>query len=260
MWNASTGSAKSGSASSTYAPSPASRSTAARTAAATSGRTATCPPKDAEYATRRPFTPPSRAAVMLPPGASWDQSRQSGPLMTSISSAASAASRVIGPTWASVPKGLEGYSGTRPYVGFSPKIPQNDAGMRTEPPPSVPSDSGPAPYATAAALPPLEPPAVRAGSYGLPVAPDSGESVTPFQPNSGVVVLPRNTAPCSRSRATEGASSSHRAAGRTVLEPRSVGPPRISSRSFTDTGTPSTSPCGSFSRHRSADASACARA
>ena len=32
-------------------------------------------------------------------------------------------------------------------------------------------DSGPAPSATAAALPPLEPPAVREGSYGLPVTP-----------------------------------------------------------------------------------------
>ena len=106
----------------------------------------------------------------------------------------------------------------------------------------MPRDSGPAPSATAAALPPLEPPAVRERSYGLRVTPDSGESVTPFQPNSGVVVLPTNTAPCSRSRATDGASSSHGPSARTVREPRSVGPPRISRMSFTDTGTPSTSP------------------
>ncbi len=95
--------------------------------------------------------------------------------------------------------------------------------MRTLPPPSVPSASGPAPRATAAPAPPLEPPAVRLGSCGLRVTPDSGESVTPFQPYSGVVVLPRNTAPCSRSRATEGASSSQGPSGDTAREPRRVG-------------------------------------
>src|SRR4051812_34728276 len=103
-------------------------------------------------------------------------------------------------------------------------MPQKDAGMRTDPPPSVPRLSGPAPSATAAALPPLEPPAVRPGSYGLPVTPYTGLSVTPFQPNSGVVVLPRNTAPWSRIRATAGASSSHGPSVRTVRDPRSVGP------------------------------------
>jgi hypothetical protein len=159
-----------------------------------------------------------------------------------------------------VPKALAGYSGTRPYVGFNPKIPQNAAGIRTDPPPSVPRLSGPAPSATAAALPPLEPPAVRARSYGLRVMPDSGLSVTPFQPNSGVVVLPRNTAPCSRSRATEGASSSQAPAGAMVLEPRRVGAPRRSRMSLTVTGTPSTSPRGSPARHRRSDSAACSSA
>ncbi len=46
---------------------------------------------------------------------------------------------------------------------------------------------------TAAADPPLEPPAVLEGSQGLLVGPHSGLSVTPFQPNSGVVVLPSGT-------------------------------------------------------------------
>lgn len=46
---------------------------------------------------------------------------------------------------------------------------------------------------TAAAEPPLEPPAVFEGSQGLLVGPHSGLSVTPFQPNSGVVVLPSGT-------------------------------------------------------------------
>ena len=54
------------------------------------------------------------------------------------------------------------------------------------------------PAASAAAEPPLEPPGVVAVFHGLRVIPDSGLSVTPFQPNSGVVVLPRMIAPCSR--------------------------------------------------------------
>lgn len=132
--------------------------------------------------------------------------------------------------------------------------------MRTLPPPSVPRASGPAPSATAAAAPPLEPPEVRVRSCGLRVRPDCGESVTPFQPNSGVVVLPRNTAPCSRSRATEGASSSQRPFSGIVLEPLSVGAPRSSRMSLTVVGTPSTSPFGSPRRQRSVDSRACARA
>lgn len=159
-----------------------------------------------------------------------------------------------------MPKALAGYNGTRPYVGFSAKIPQNAAGIRTLPPPSVPSDSGPAPSATAAALPPLEPPAVRDGSCGLRVTPVSGESVTPFQPYSGVVVLPTRTAPDSRSRATAGASSSQEPDGSTDFEPRRVGWPFSSRMSLTVTGTPSTGPAGFPRRHRSREASACASA
>jgi hypothetical protein len=39
--------------------------------------------------------------------------------------------------------------------------------------------------------------------------PVSDELVSPLHPNSGVVVLPTNTAPASRSRAVAGASTSH---------------------------------------------------
>src|SRR5215207_5236682 len=88
-------------------------------------------------------------------------------------------------------------------------MPQKAAGILTEPPPSVPTLNGPMPSATAAALPPLDPPAVRVGFHGFPVSPVSGLSVTPFHPYSGVVVFPRRTAPCSRSRAATGASSYH---------------------------------------------------
>src|SRR5260370_17104980 len=98
-------------------------------------------------------------------------------------------------------------------------MPQKLAGIRIDPAPSVPTASGPRPDATAAAAPPLDPPAVRLGSHGLRVTPVSGLSVTAFQPNSGVVVLPSSTAPCSRSRATAGASTAHRPAASSFPHP-----------------------------------------
>ena len=81
--------------------------------------------------------------------------------------------------------------------------------MRTDPAPSVPTPSGPSPAATAAAVPPDDPPGDFAGSHGLRVNPVSGEFVSALQPNSGVVVLPISTAPASRSLAVTGASVSH---------------------------------------------------
>ena len=59
--------------------------------------------------------------------------------------------------------------GTRPREAFSPTRPQNDAGMRVDPPPSDDMDSGTMPAATAAAEPPDEPPGVRARFHGLRV-------------------------------------------------------------------------------------------
>ena len=50
-------------------------------------------------------------------------------------------------------------------------MPQNAAGTRIEPPMSEPSSSGDMPAATAAALPPDEPPGERLRSQGLQVRP-----------------------------------------------------------------------------------------
>jgi hypothetical protein len=86
--------------------------------------------------------------------------------------------------------------------------PQKAAGMRSEPPPSVPRPMGPRPLATAAAAPPLDPPGVIARFQGLRVMPKSGLSVTALWPSSEVLVLPRITAPAARSRPTAIASSS----------------------------------------------------
>ena len=86
--------------------------------------------------------------------------------------------RASGPKWPMLSK-CDGRmsSGMRPTVGLRPTTPLHDAGMRTEPPMSVPSASGTHPDATAAPEPPEEPPGERDGSHGLRVMPHSGEPV-----------------------------------------------------------------------------------
>ena len=59
--------------------------------------------------------------------------------------------------------------GTRPREALSPTRPQNDAGMRVEPPPSDDMLTGVTPAATIAADPPEEPPGVRSGFQGFRV-------------------------------------------------------------------------------------------
>ncbi len=73
--------------------------------------------------------------------------------------------------------------------------------------PSEPSAIAARPAATAAPLPPLLPPGVRSVSHGLRVAPNSSVSVNDQSIISGTVVLPRMTAPASRSLRTTSASS-----------------------------------------------------
>ena len=122
--------------------------------------------------------------------------------------------------------------------------PEKLPGMRTDPPASVPMAALPIPAASAAADPPLDPPGVMARFHGLRVMPVSGQSLTPFQPNSGMVVLPMTIAPASRARATAGESSESGVSGSDSLEPRSVAQPVASSASFTVIGTPSRGPAG----------------
>ena len=56
---------------------------------------------------------------------------------------------------------------SRPREGFRPTSPQALAGMRIDPPPSLPWASGTIPAATAAALPPLDPPVECPVFHGL---------------------------------------------------------------------------------------------
>src|SRR5947208_2106725 len=116
--------------------------------------------------------------------------------------------------------------------------------MRIEPPPSVPSASGPQPLATAAAAPPLEPPGVSAGFHGFRVTPKSGFSVAALWPNSDVLVLPRSTAPAAFRRATAIASSSGTWSAKS-REPPVVVSPRVKRTSLIETGTPWSGPSGS---------------
>ena len=79
--------------------------------------------------------------------------------------------------------------------------------MRIEPPPSPPEAIGTMRDATAAPLPPLDPPAVCPGFHGLQVAPKASGSVMPIKPNSGVLVLPKIFTPVCLKRLTKVASS-----------------------------------------------------
>src|SRR5690242_15148343 len=110
--------------------------------------------------------------------------------------------------------------------------------MRIEPPPSLPWLNGATPAAVIDAAPPEEPPGEWPGFQGLRVVPCNGESVSAFQPNSGVVLLPRIGRPAARRRATTGASSGAGVSS-VAWEPRRVGQPLIVVVSLIDVGTPS---------------------
>jgi hypothetical protein len=89
--------------------------------------------------------------------------------------------------------------------------------------------------------------------------PCSGQSPGDFQPYSVVVVLPMMTAPAAFSPTTLGASSLT-GAGSDRREPRRVGNPATSTRSFTVQSTPSSGPSGRPARQRAALSPAAASA
>ncbi len=70
-----------------------------------------------------------------------------------------------------------GAEDTRPRLGLSPKRPQQADGIRIEPPPSPPMATLTMPLATAAAVPPLDPPGVWSVRHGLRVMPCRADSV-----------------------------------------------------------------------------------
>src|SRR5215204_497792 len=165
------------------------------------------------------------------------RSRASAPTMALSIIAASRTVLVIGPRCERSPTALGGYCGTRPKDCLSPKMPQNAAGMRIEPAPSLPCARGPRPAATAAAAPPLDPPGVFCRFQGLNEGPNTRFPESPFQPSSGVLVFPSMTAPAVNNRSTTGASSSGIQPG-SINEPRAVRIPLVGVRSLIEIGTP----------------------
>ena len=74
----------------------------------------------------------------------------------------------------------------RPMLGRMPTMPQKLAGLRSDPPKSLPCASHAMPVASATAAPPDEPAADRASRHGLRVAPNTSLNVLAPAPNSGV--------------------------------------------------------------------------
>src|SRR3954464_9191934 len=110
-----------------------------------------------------------------------------------------------------------------------------------EPPVSEPKAAGANPAATAAALPPLEPPGTRVGSCGLRVTPNAEFSVEEPMANSSRLVLPTITAPASRRRVTTVASYGGSQPSR-IRDEHVVATPRVHMLSLRATGTPASGP------------------
>ena len=109
--------------------------------------------------------------------------------------------------------------------------------MRIEPPPSEPSATPHRPAATAAPVPPLEPPGVWSSDHGLRVAPKASDSVKGKIVSSGTWVLPITIAPAPRSARTMSASRSR--GPPCDSDPQAVISPATSASSLIATGTPS---------------------
>ena len=169
------------------------RTSVATDATPKSGVTASC---------GRPAADPARGSVPTDNG-----SRMSGPTQAESPSSRSSTLRARRPWVASMsqPRARAG-AAIRPGVGRIETTSQKLAGVRTEPPKSVPCARGAIPVATATAEPPEEPPDVNAASNGLRVGPHSRLVHTAPKPNSGVLVLPMMTAPACRSLATTSSS------------------------------------------------------
>ena len=152
-----------------------------------------------------------------------------------------------------------GHAGTRPSDGRSPTTPQNDAGLRSEPPMSEPSASGTIPARRAHAAPPLEPPADRLGSTGLRVVPKTVLKVWEPAANSGTLVFPIGTAPAARIRSTTSSSASGTWSANSG-EPYVVRQPATSWVSLKANGRPWSGPSSSPRAVASSAAAAPARA
>ena len=100
------------------------------------------------------------------------------------------------------------------------------------------------PVASATAEPPEEPPQIRVGSKGFPVAPKTAFLVLAPAPNSGVLVLPITMAPARRNAAMIRSSSAGTFSA-WIGEPYVVSTPSVTFKSFTPIGNPCRTPSSS---------------
>ena len=115
----------------------------------------------------------------------------------------------MGPTWSKLgASGKQPSIGTSPYVGLKPTTPQHAAGIRIEPPESLPSAASTSPAASAAAQPPLDPPATRPGATGFGTVPNVRFSEVIPHANSCRLALPATAYPAASSRTTASADAS----------------------------------------------------
>ena len=108
---------------------------------------------------------------------------------------------------------------------------------------SLPKLAAAKPAATAAALPPLEPPGTRDVSSGFFVGPNAEFSVLDPIANSSRLVLPTMTAPACCNRVTTVASYGGFQPSR-IFDEHVVSIPRVHMLSFNATGTPASAPTG----------------
>src|SRR6185369_8680328 len=165
-----------------------------------------------------------------------------------IPSTSPATPRAIGPTVSyEGESGCTPASGIRPQVVFSPATPQHAAGMRTEPPVSVPSATSASPRATTTAEPLDEPPGTSAASSGFTGVPSASLMPLSSQHSSVSAVVPTIRPPARRTAATHGASAAAGVSG-VASEPTLVGRPATAIASLTATRGPSSGPPGASSR------------
>ena len=120
---------------------------------------------------------------------------------------------------------------------MNPTTPQQAAGWRIEPPVSEPKPPGTNRAATAAALPPEEPPGIRSRSQGLRVTWLALFSVEEPIANSSMLARPMKTAPASRRRAATVESAGGRKPSR-IREAQVVRRPATQMLSLIASGTP----------------------
>ena len=196
--------------SSTTCPSDSRRRAVSSTAAALAGSASRTPGRISRHPRRSGscLTNPTRKHPVSAPtsslkgrrgGGAANRSPGAGPETASRTAAASRTDRVSTCS-TMLPSNPASPTGVRPRDGLRPTSPQDAAGMRIEPVPSFACATGTMPDATAAADPPLDPPAERVGFQGFRVGPKAAGSVVAEAANSGRLVLPRIMNPACRKR------------------------------------------------------------